>query len=274
MSGPVLIEAEFSNLLDQITRETGFRCSCYKGKCLMRRIAVRMRARGAESFASYASVLDGDLREYDRLVDALTVNVTRFFRNRSTFTLIAHSIIPELWARRSSVSVWSAGAASGEEAYSLAALFHEHAASCGNLESLGRVSVVGSDIDRASISAAERAEYGPAAFSETPPDLIDRLFPGAGVMRTVSPAVRGIVTFERRDLLRQHPGPEVHDLIACRNVIIYLGRDAQEELLCALHRSLRSGGYLVLGRAETLFGRPRDLFTLVDAREHIFRKVA
>ncbi|MGI9091431.1 MAG: CheR family methyltransferase [Gemmatimonadaceae bacterium] len=263
----------FGLLADKITRETSFRCASYKDKCLRRRIAVRMRARGAESFSAYALVLDSDRREYDRLLDALTVNVTKFFRNPSTFEALATSVVPQLWQGEGSISVWSAGSSSGEEALSLAALFYEHSLALGELDRLARVRVTGSDIDRASLVAAENARYTAAAFADTPAHLLDKLFPLEGDTRTVIEPVRSLVQFERRDILREPPPAGSYDLIACRNVIIYLDREAQEELLCSFHRALRLGGFLVMGRVETLLGKPRQLFGAVDVRERIFRKV-
>lgn len=272
MTHPVeALDADFDALTDKITRETSFRCASYKDRCLRRRIAVRMRARGAESLAAYSDVLDGDPHEYERLVDALTVNVTKFFRNPSTFESLARNVVPALWARPGPISVWSAGTASGEEAVSLAALFHTHAARLGQLDCLDRVTVTGSDIDRGSLRAAERAQYGEASFLDTPPELLEKIFPVSGDARTVIQPIRALVRFERRDILLDPPGPQSFDLIACRNVIIYLGRQAQEDLLCSLHRALRPGGYLVTGRVETLLGRPRQLFSVVDILERIYR---
>ncbi len=272
MNHSSVAEDGFELLAEKITRETSFRCASYKDRCLRRRIAVRMRARGADSFAAYAKVLDADRREYERLLDALTVNVTKFFRNPTTFEALASVVVPELWRREGSIAAWSAGSASGEEPVSLAALFHEHAAGLGELARVGRVEVVGSDIDRASLLAAERARYAPAAFGDTPEHMLDRLFPNVGDARTVIPAIRSLVRFERRDILRDPPARSTYDLISCRNVIIYLGRDAQEELLCSFYSALKPGGYLVMGRVETLLGEPRQLFTVVDVRERIFRK--
>lgn len=263
----------FHVLADKITRETAFRCASYKDRCLRRRIAVRMRARGADSFGAYARVLDSDRREYERLLDALTVNVTKFFRNPATYEAIARTAIPDLW-QRDDIAVWSAGSASGEEPYSLAALFYEHARARDEAGTLGRVKVTGSDIDRSSLLAAERAQYMPAAFTDTPPHLIDRLFPVHGTARTVIPEIRALVHFERRDLLRERPAAETFDLVACRNVIIYLDRDAQEELLNVFYEVLRPGGYLVLGKVETLLGKLRSRLIPVDTRERIFRKPA
>jgi chemotaxis methyl-accepting protein methylase len=264
----------FDRLAAKITRETDFRCASYKDQCLRRRIAVRMRARGTTSFESYASLLDADREEYQRLLDALTVNVTKFFRNPSTYEALATVVVPELWAR-GRTDAWSAGTASGEEAYSLGALFHEYAAARGECCSPERVSIVGTDIDRASLRAAECARYAPAAFADTEPEALARLFPVVdGGCRTVRDDVRALVRFERRDLLRDPMPAESFDLVACRNVIIYLDRDAQYELLASLHRALRPRGFLVLGRVERLLGGMQSLFEAVCPLERIYRKIA
>jgi len=263
----------FTALVAKITAETSFGCSSYKERCLRRRIAVRMRARSAESYPAYAQVLDSDTGEYLRLLDALTVNVTRFFRDRVTFDLMAAQVIPALW-QRGATRVWSAGTASGEEAYSVAALFHQHAHARGEEEALARVRITGTDIDRASLDAAHRACYALHAFAEMPPELLDPLFPALGESRGVSPALRAMVRFERGDLLRDPPPAAGFDLIVCRNVIIYLGQAAQEELLLRFHRALAPGGFLVLGRVETVLGAPRRLFAPVSTRERVYRRVA
>jgi len=123
-----LSDAAFTALTVKIAADRGFGCASYKDKCLRRRIAVRMRARGVHSYAEYARVLDADQAEYDRLLDALTINVTKLFRNWETYTVLRERIVPALTALPDPViNVWSAGCSSGEEPYSLAALFHEHA---------------------------------------------------------------------------------------------------------------------------------------------------
>jgi chemotaxis methyl-accepting protein methylase len=262
----------FRDLTEKITRESPFRCTSYKERCVRRRIAVRMRARGAATYADYGRLLDSDGGEYGQLLDALTVNVTRFFRNPTTFSAVARHVVPGLWDRGDPIDVWSAGSASGEDAYSLAALFYEHARGLDQLGNIDRVSVTGSDIDRASLAAARCAMYLPASFTETPDHLLDRLFPQQGDRRTVLPAIRALTRFERRDLLQDPPPAETFDLVACRNVVIYLDRATQEELLEMLFASLRPGGYLVMGHVETLFGKARRCMEPVDARERIYRK--
>ncbi|MBX6331646.1 MAG: protein-glutamate O-methyltransferase CheR [Gemmatimonadaceae bacterium] len=266
------IDLEFEELTNKISRERGFLCASYKERCLRRRIAVRMRARGALTYGEYARVLDSDPREFDLLLDALTINVTKLFRNWETFDSIARRVVPALWARPDrQLRIWSAGCASGEEAYSLAILMHRHAVIRGERHRLSRISVLGSDIDRASLEAAARGVYTEAAFADTPPELRAEYFPPEPPY-AVPAEVKALVHFERRDLLRDpEPDHGIH-LITCRNVIIYFDRSTQEALFQRFHDALAPGGFLVLGKVETLFGPARNWFTPVDARERIFQR--
>jgi chemotaxis protein methyltransferase CheR len=263
----------FGALTAKITRDRGFGCASYKEKCLRRRIAVRMRARGVHTFEDYAAVLDGDPHEYDRLIDALTINVTKLFRNWETYDALRRLVVPALWSWHADrIRVWSAGCSSGEEPHSLAALFHEHMAARGEAHRASRVDVLGSDIDRGSIAAAAQATYEEAAFADTPRALRERYFT-AGYPARVVPEVRAMVRFERRDLLREDPPSTGLHLITCRNVIIYFDRATQEALFERFHAALLPGAYLVLGKVETLLGRVRTLFAPVEGRERIFRKL-
>jgi chemotaxis protein methyltransferase CheR len=266
-------EPAFASLMAKITRDHGFRCASYKDKCIRRRIAVRMRARGLFTYGEYAAMLDADPREYPKLLRALTINVTKFFRNWETYDTVARKILPEMWSgTEAPISVWSAGCSSGEEAYSAAVLFHEHAESLGQSDRISRVGIVGTDIDDDCIGTAQRAVYGEASFSETPLGIRERYFPMVEGLHSVIPKVRRLATFAIGDLLQDEPAAASFDLIFCRNVIIYFDREAQDKLFTEFHTALRPGGVLVLGRVETLLGNARDLFRPVNSRERIFRK--
>ena len=268
------LDREFEELTRKISRDRGFACASYKEKCLRRRIAVRMRARGVHTYADYSRILDSDSGEYDRLLDALTINVTKLFRNASVYEAIAERVIPALWdADAQPIHVWSAGCSSGEEPYSLAILFHRYAALQGQLRHIERVHVVGTDIDRASLASAERGQFNEGSFDETPADLRAQYF-SARAPFTVAPAVRATVRFRRLDLLDEWlPPPGGYQLITCRNVLIYFDRDTQERLLARFHSALAPSGFLVLGKVETLLGPVRSQFAAVDARERVFRRV-
>ena len=264
-------DAEFAALTAKIARDRGFGCASYKEKCLRRRIAVRMRARGVHSYLDYARVLDTDDTEYDRLLDALTINVTKLFRNPETYAAVAQKVVPELWSRGEPLSVWSAGCSSGEEPYSVAALFHRHAEQAGELDELpSRLRVLGSDIDPRCLEAAERGGFEEGDFADTSAELRTRYFDEQAPF-TIVPEVKQLVRFEKRDLLAEAPPAGPHHLIFCRNVLIYFDRETQERLFDRFHRALAPGGFLVLGKVETLLGAARTRFAVVDARERIYR---
>jgi len=264
-------ETSFATLTDKIA-ERGFKCSSYKEKCLRRRIAVRMRARGVHTFTDYARILDGDNTEFERLLDALTINVTKLFRNWDVYAAMLSKVIPELWQRESpAIRVWSAGCSSGDEPYSLAILFHRYASTLGMLSHIDRVRILGSDIDRESLAAARRGEFEESDFADTPSDLRARYFSSTHPY-AVADSIRDLVRFERRDLLTDDPPPGHYDLILCRNVLIYFDRQTQERVFDLFHTLLAPGGYLVLGKVETLLGPARARFSAIDARERIFRR--
>jgi chemotaxis methyl-accepting protein methylase len=231
-----------------------------------------MRARGVHTYVDYARLLDKDAVEYDRLLDALTINVTKLFRNWDTYTVLQEQVVPALWKLPDPMlNVWSAGCSSGEEPYSLAALFHHHAESLGvAAKAEARVRVLGSDIDVRSLAAAERGGFEEGDFSETPAGLRKRYFASAAPF-TIVPEVRRMVRFERRDLLAEEAPAGPHHLICCRNVLIYFDRETQERLFEKFRAALAPNGFLVLGKVETLLGAARTRFAAVDGRERIFR---
>jgi chemotaxis methyl-accepting protein methylase len=234
-----------------------------------------MRARGVHTYTDYARILDDDSGEYDRLLDALTINVTKLFRNWDAYASMAANVVPELWHReQAKIRVWSAGCSSGDEPYSLAILFHRYAATSGMLAQLSRVDILGTDIDKACLAAAERGQFDEGDFTDTPDDLRARYFTDSAPF-AVTPTIMSMVRFERRDLLSAPPPTQggKFDLIVCRNVLIYFDRDTQERLFDSFHDALAPDGFLVLGKVETLLGRARANFTPIDARERVFRRL-
>lgn len=274
MNAGAVDEPGFRALTQKIAAVRGFSCANYKDGCLRRRIAVRMRARGAADYAAYSLLLDRDPAEFDALIDTLTINVTKLYRDASVWDLVAETVVPALFALETpAVTVWSAGCSSGEELYTLASLFHAHAMRTLNEAKLKRVRIIGSDIDRASLESAKRGAYAAEAFSEMPAALKSRYF-SAEAPHAAVPEIKALVDVERRDLLSDPPPARGLQLITCRNVIIYFGRESQEPLMRKFHDALAPGGFLVLGKVETLLGPLRTLFEPVDARQRIFRRAA
>lgn len=261
---------ELQLLKEQIRRDVGFYCDGYKEHCLRRRIAVRMRARGLHSYAEYAQLLLADAHEYQKLHDAVTINVSKFFRNPDVWHALDQQVLPQLFARSRSVSLWSAGCAGGEEPYTMAMLLREHAARRIGYSDLKRFEILGTDIDRQSLETAERGEYGAFAFTDIAHPVRETWFEAPEYTR-VKPEIRKAVRFENMDLITAD-FHSAHDVIVCRNVVIYFERAIQEMLFEKFYEALSPGGILVLGKVETMFGRAASLFRPIAQRERIFTK--
>jgi chemotaxis protein methyltransferase CheR len=264
----------FALLTGEIARAAGMQLGDYKEKVLRRRIAVRMRARGAESYGAYGDLLRQDPAELEKLKDALTINVTRLYRNPETWDRLRALVLPGLLARREgAVRVWSAGCSSGEEPYTLAMILAEEAERMGKHAWAGKPRIVATDIDELIMARARAGRYPSSAFMEMPPELTAKYFRPVGTDdREVIPALRRLVDVRRQDLLREPPPTPPYDLVVCRNVVIYFDRDGQERLFAHFADALTPGGFLLLGKVETLMGAARERLEVVDVRERIFRR--
>lgn len=262
---------ELQALKGQIKRDIGFYCEAYKELCLRRRIAVRMRARGIHTYAEYGALLEHDQGEHDKLLDAITINVSKFYRNRELWHTLEREVVPRLFdlpARP--VRICSAGCAAGEEPYTIAMMLKDYALATGRQEDLLRFDVVGLDIDRTSLTHALRGRYGAFAFTD-----IDAVARSAWFQEPeftdIKPDIRALVRFQEMDLMKDELEPGQH-MIVCRNVIIYFERSIQEMLFMKFHQALAPGGFLVLGKVESIFGRAAGLFKPIVQRDRVFVK--
>jgi chemotaxis protein methyltransferase CheR len=266
-------DAATTALARRIAEAAGLAGDVYKDKCLRRRIGVRMRACGVHTLADYLTFLHREAGEAQRLRDALTINVTRFYRNPETWDALRRLALPTLWAAcQGRLSVWSAGCSSGEEPYTVAMLVAEHAAEQGHPEWLDRLHVDATDIDRVSLERAAAGRYRAEAAADMPAALRDRYLAADGDELVVAPRIRRRVSVRSLDLGADAPPRERYDLILCRNVVIYFDRAMQERLFLTFVSRLTPGGVLVLGKVETLLGPARAKLQLVDARERIYRR--
>lgn len=264
-----------SALLRQIRRERGLDLSLYKASYLERRLAVRLRARGCPDHASYAQLLRREPEEYGPLLDALTINLTHFFRDATTYQAIEEHVLPALLQMRAAeqrLCIWSAGCATGEEPYSLAILLREQ---MGRSLRHWKVSILATDVDADALEKARQALYGPFSFqgvNARHEAWIERYFT-SNATRQLDERVRQMVTFQHLDLV-QDPPPQELDLLLCRNVLIYFEHDLQERLYRAFYQALQPGGFLVLGKTEILPMKWNRHFALECPGERIYRRVA
>jgi chemotaxis methyl-accepting protein methylase len=267
-------EAAFSALLQQLGDAQNLRFEAYKDSCLRRRVAVRMRACGVHTYDDYARRLREDEAEYGRFLDALTINVTKFYRNADMWDFVAGSVIPDLLEQRgSAIRCWSAGCASGEEPYTLAVLLLEGARRT-RMDPLIGSCIDATDLDARSLHTASEGRYPEDSFSEMPRTLTARYFKpdGRTKVRVAADHVRELVRFQRHDLTREAPLNPPYDLILFRNVVIYFQRETQERIFAAMAHALNPGGALVLGKVETLFGGACDVLRKSNVRERVYRR--
>jgi len=258
-------------LMRKIERDRGFNCQFYKEKCLRRRLAVRMRARGQKSYDEYSALLDREPSEYDHLLDTLTINVTKFFRNMETWTAGEEQVFPGFFRLPGQLKVWSAGSSSGEEAHTVSILMREWCERNGCRKEMERVRITGTDIDRRSLETARNGVYPELSLTETPEPIRQRWFAREGASFRVSAEAKQGVQFVHRDLISGEPETE-QSLIFCRNVVIYFDREIQERLFKRFYDALRPGGFLVLGKVETLIGPARMQFRALNYLVRIFQK--
>jgi len=264
--------AELQLLKAQIEREIGIYCEGYKEHCLRRRIAVRMRACGLHTYADYARLLRSNAEEHKKLLDVVTINVSKFFRNKDLWSALEHTVLPALFELRARPTrLWSAGCAAGEEPFTMAMLLKDYARRTGRERELTRFQLRGTDIDARSLAQAEVGRYGNFAFTDIEPEMRAAWFTGPE-RDQIKPEIRDMVRFQTADLIKDSFEPDQH-LILCRNVIIYFERAVQEQLFSKFHEALAPGGFLVLGKVETIFGPAAHLFRPVAQRERVFVRI-
>jgi len=261
----------YDRLTSFVEAELAFATSHYNDSYLKRRFASRMRRRGVEAYSEYLGLLDGDPDEQEALLDALSINVTGFFRNPDVWEGV-RGILRDLTTEgRRRVTVWSAGCADGRETYSLAMLARDDP----RVEA-DRIDVLGTDINESALADAREGVYETTRTVDVDEQLrflsnYHRYVERDGDRFRIRDAVRENVRFEHHDLINDEPKEDV-DLVVCRNLFIYIDGEYKEAVLENVRRSLRPGGYLVIGKAETVPTPLRDQFTVLDATLRIYER--
>jgi two-component system CheB/CheR fusion protein len=263
---------EFEELLEFLRDARGFDFTGYKRPSLMRRVTRRMELIGSKGYAEYQDHLAINPDEFGALFDTILINVTGFFRDQDAWSHLGSTLLPELLANQpndSPIRVWSAGCATGEEAYSVAMVLAEALSPDAFRQ---RVKIYATDIDEGALAVARTAAYGEREMRPVPPDLRERYFDQAGGNRwAFRPDFRRCVIFGRNELVSDAPISRV-DLLVCRNTLMYFNAETQAKVLDRFHFALRPDGVLFLGKAEMLLSHS-TLFGPVDLRRRFFRPV-
>ena len=256
-------------VLAELRARTGHDFAHYKRATVLRRLDRRLHVTGAGSLSAYLDHLRGDSAEAAALSDDLLISVTNFFRDPEAFGVLERAV-PRLFEGKGAdaqVRAWVPGCATGEEAYSVAMLLLEHAAT---LPETPRVQVFASDLSDRAVRTARAGLYPESIEADLSAGRLSRFFTHENGRYRVSDPLRETVLFATHNLLVDPPFSRL-DLVSCRNVLIYLQRELQRQALSVFHYALRPGGQLFLGTSESPGVAP-DLFGAVDKRARLYRR--
>jgi chemotaxis protein methyltransferase CheR len=267
MSAPDGFEAVTAFVEDNLQ----FATSHYNDSYLQRRIKSRMRRTGTDDYVEYLELLESDADEHDRLLESLSINVTGFFRNPEVWDGI-RDVLRLLDEEHGSIRVWSAACADGREPYSLSMLAMDD-----DEVDARRVTVHATDINERALGLAREGVYESNHTSDLDdqlqylshyPTYVDR----DGEQFFVKDNVKDRVSFEKHDLIRDEVDAR-YELVVCRNLFIYIDPEFKKRVMDAIVEALRPGGYLVIGKAETLPKESNSEFDVFDSRKRIYQRL-
>jgi two-component system CheB/CheR fusion protein len=263
---------DLSELLAFLKATRGFDFSGYKRTSLERRIFKRMSEVGAATYRDYLDHLQVNPDEFTDLFDTILINVTSFFRDQPAWDYLADDVVPQLlegMERDHSLRVWSAGCASGEEAYTIAMLLSE---AMGEDEFKQRVKIYATDVDEDALNTARHATFARSDLKPVPDELVERYFEtGRGNGYTFRTDLRRQVIFGRNDLVQDAPISRI-DLLVSRNTLMYFTAETQARILAHFNFALNDTGFLFLGKSEMLITHA-DLFSPYNLKWRVFKRV-
>ncbi|MFC7496118.1 MULTISPECIES: CheR family methyltransferase [unclassified Nocardioides] len=264
-------DEDFEALLRYIKEQRGFDFTGYKRASLQRRVQRRMEAISVTQYDEYLDHLTVHPDEFTQLFNTILINVTGFFRDPDAWTYLREELLPSILRRREGqpIRVWSAGCASGEEAYTLAMLLAEL---LGVDEFRERVKIYATDVDEEALTQARQASYTERELEAVPEDLRGKYFEPVGNRFVFRKELRRSVIFGRNDLVQDAPISHV-DILACRNTLMYFNAETQSQILNRMHFALRPDGVLFLGKAEMLLSHSA-YFRPVELKRRFFRKIS
>src|SRR5215831_1520232 len=269
---PEVDEELLRRVLAHLRVRTGHDFSKYKRSTVLRRLGRRMQVTRTDNLSDYYQALRDSADEAQALLSDLLISVTTFFRDHDAFEALKTQVLPGLFEGRgldATIRIWVSGCATGEEAYSIALLLQEEAA---KHELRPPIQIFGSDLDARALAVAREGRYPASIEADVSEDRLRRFFIREGDRYRVRQEVRDTILFAVHDMLKDPPFSHV-DLISCRNVLIYLDRDLQDQVCNTFHYALNAGGFLLLGAAETA-DHPPGLFRTIDRSARIYKSIA
>ena len=265
-------QTTLQKIFAELQARTGHDFSHYKRSTVLRRLERRLQVTDVDTLGAYLQVLRDQRGEAQSLYKELLISVTRFFRTPEAFETLEETVIPSLFdgkAPDEEVRVWVAGCATGEEAYSLAMLLHEHA---HTLDMPPELQVFATDVDPEGLATARTGVYPPTIEADVSDERLDRFFRREDDQYRVTRSLRNSVVFAEHNLIEDPPFSNL-DLVCCRNLLIYLDQTMQEYVFRLFHYALNADGVLFLGPSEAI-GPAQSLFSMVDETRSILKRTA
>ena len=261
-------EDALRRILSYLRVRTGHDFSKYKRSTVVRRLARRMQVNRVDSLVAYSDLIREQPEEVQELLTDLLISVTSFFRDKDAFDAVA-KLLPDIFSGKETgeqIRVWVAGCATGEEAYSIGILLLEEAL---RHETRPHIQIFATDLDSRALAAAREARYPAAIEADVSEVRLRRYFTREGDYYRVRQELRDVILFALHDLLKDPPFSHV-DVVTCRNVLIYLDRELQDQVCSTFHYALNPSGYLFLGAAESADNRSGN-FRTIDPHARVYQ---
>ena len=266
---PEQLQQALREIFMQLRLRTGHDFSNYKRPTLLRRIERRINIRNLADLPAYAAFIQEHPEETTSLLKDLLISVTNFFRDKKAFEELEATVLPAIIKGKSSedrLRIWVAGCATGEEAYSLAMICAEQ--TVGIIDA-PKVQIFATDIDEDAIATAREGYYTINDAADVSAERLHRFFTKEGDGYRIRREIREMILFAQHNFIKDPPFSHL-DLIACRNVLIYLNQMAQERVMNMFHFALEPGGYLFLGNSESVAGSS-ERYTTFNRDQHIYQ---
>ncbi len=258
---------DFDAIKRLIEKTLHIKCQNYKEAYIRRRLLSRMRSSGCDTYDAYLRYLRENPAEFELLRNALTINVTEFYRDPEVFDLVHRELFPTILKNRGRIRLWCAGCSSGEEAYTLAILLAETL----GISNTRNATIYATDIDEMVLARAKEGVYDPKALTKVPEALVRKhLIRREDGLFEVRPHLRSMIRFSRHDLMTGQPIARYLDMVSCRNVTIYFTEEQKNDLTRLFHSALTPGGFYVMGKTEYLAREVDHLFRTHNSVQKVF----
>jgi chemotaxis protein methyltransferase CheR len=260
---------DFTLLKKHVEQLLKIQCSNYKEDYIKRRFLSRMRSTNSATYADYLRYIKSHPAENEPLRNALTINVTEFFRDKEVWDEVKNVILPALFQQKKRISIWCAGSSTGEEPYTLAILLHDALVNHKDWSGI----ITATDIDEVVLAKAKAGVFEEKAMQKLPTVQIQRHFTKRpDGLYEAKQHLKDLLRFRPHDLMSGVPPVRYVDLITCRNVTIYFTEKQKDDLARLFHSALVTDGYYLMGKTEYLGRQVEDLFAPKNTSQKVFMK--